>query len=41
MATSLKGVLVKAFERLRRVPLDTLLEQRYQKFRRMGVFAEG
>jgi acetyl-CoA carboxylase carboxyl transferase subunit alpha len=41
MATRLKGVLVKAFERLRRVPLDTLLEQRYQKFRRMGVFAEG
>jgi acetyl-CoA carboxylase carboxyl transferase subunit alpha len=41
MATSLKGVLVKAFERLRRIPLDTLLEQRYQKFRRMGVFAEG
>jgi acetyl-CoA carboxylase carboxyl transferase subunit alpha len=41
MATSLKGVLMKAFERLRRVPLDTLLEQRYQKFRRMGVFAEG
>ena len=41
MATTLKGVLVKAFERLRRVPLDTLLEQRYQKFRRMGVFAEG
>ncbi len=41
MAATLKGVLVKAFERLRRVPLDTLLEQRYQKFRRMGVFAEG
>ncbi len=41
MAITLKGVLVKAFERLRRVPVDTLLEQRYQKFRRMGVFAEG
>jgi acetyl-CoA carboxylase carboxyl transferase subunit alpha len=41
MATTLKGVLVKTFERLRRVPLDELLEQRYQKFRRMGVFEEG
>ncbi len=41
MATTLKGVLAKAFERLRQVPLDTLLEQRYQKFRRMGVFDEG
>jgi len=41
MATTLKGVLVKAFDRLRRVPLDELLEQRYQKFRRMGVFEEG
>ncbi len=40
MATTLKGVLVKAFERLRRVPPDELLEQRYQKFRRMGVFDE-
>jgi acetyl-CoA carboxylase carboxyl transferase subunit alpha len=41
MATTLKGVLVKAFERLRRVRPDKLLEQRYQKFRRMGVFDEG
>ena len=41
MATTLKGFLVKAFDRLRRVPLDELLEQRYQKFRRMGVFEEG
>ncbi|MBI2000023.1 MAG: acetyl-CoA carboxylase carboxyl transferase subunit alpha [candidate division NC10 bacterium] len=41
MATTLQGVLVKAFDRLRRAPLDELLEQRYQKFRRMGVFEEG
>ncbi len=41
MATTLKGMLVKAFERLLRVPPDELLEQRYQKFRRMGVFDEG
>jgi acetyl-CoA carboxylase carboxyl transferase subunit alpha len=41
MATTLKGFLVKAFERLNRVPAEKLLEQRYQKFRRMGVFEEG
>jgi acetyl-CoA carboxylase carboxyl transferase subunit alpha len=41
MATTLKGFLVKAFERLNRVPAEELLEQRYQKFRRMGVFEEG
>jgi acetyl-CoA carboxylase carboxyl transferase subunit alpha len=41
MATTLKGVLVKSFDRLRQVPLEELLEQRYQKFRQMGVFEEG
>jgi acetyl-CoA carboxylase carboxyl transferase subunit alpha len=41
MATTLKGFLVKAFERLNRTPVKELLEQRYQKFRRMGVFEEG
>jgi acetyl-CoA carboxylase carboxyl transferase subunit alpha len=41
MGTTLKGFLVKAFERLNRVPVEKLLEQRYQKFRRMGVFEEG
>jgi acetyl-CoA carboxylase carboxyl transferase subunit alpha len=41
MATTLKGSLLKAFDRLRQLPLDTLLDQRYQKFRRMGVFEEG
>lgn len=40
MATMLKGALTKAFERLRRVPPEELLEQRYQKFRRIGVFDE-
>jgi len=33
--------VVAAFRELRRVPTDALLEQRYQKFRRMGVFEEG
>jgi acetyl-CoA carboxylase carboxyl transferase subunit alpha len=41
MATTLKGFLVKAFERLNRMPVEDLVEQRYQKFRRMGVFEEG
>ena len=41
IASTLKGFLVKAFDRLRRLPVEELLEQRYQKFRRMGVFEEG
>jgi acetyl-CoA carboxylase carboxyl transferase subunit alpha len=41
IAATLKGFLVKAFDPLRRISLDDLLEQRYQKFRRMGVFEEG
>ena len=41
MASMLKGFLVKAFEQLRKIPADELLEQRYQKFRQMGVFEEG
>jgi acetyl-CoA carboxylase carboxyl transferase subunit alpha len=41
IAGTLKGFLVKAFDRLRRLPVEELLEQRYQKFRRMGVFEEG
>ncbi len=41
MATTLKGFLVKTFERLNRMPVEELVEQRYQKFRRMGVFEEG
>ena len=41
MALTLKGYLVKEFSRLRQVPLEDLLERRYEKFRRMGVFEEG
>jgi acetyl-CoA carboxylase carboxyl transferase subunit alpha len=41
MAFALKGFVLKAFERLRQVPIEELLEQRYQKFRRMGVIEEG
>ncbi len=40
-AATLKAALVDAFNRLRRIPTDVLLEQRYQNFRTMGVFEEG
>jgi len=41
MVATLKAAVVQAFQELRQVPVDALLEQRYQKFRRMGVFEEG
>ena len=41
MAMTLKGYLVKELYRLGQIPLDELLERRYQKFRQMGVFDEG
>jgi acetyl-CoA carboxylase carboxyl transferase subunit alpha len=41
MVATLKAAVTEAFRALRRVPVDVLLEQRYQKFRRMGVFEEG
>jgi acetyl-CoA carboxylase carboxyl transferase subunit alpha len=40
MASTLKGFVLKAFERLLRLPVEELIEQRYQKFRRMGVIEE-
>jgi acetyl-CoA carboxylase carboxyl transferase subunit alpha len=41
MANTLKGYLLRYLRELRHVPSEALLEQRYQKFRRMGVFLEG
>jgi len=41
MAATLKSSLIENLKKLKAVPHDTLLEQRYQKFRRMGVFEEG
>jgi acetyl-CoA carboxylase alpha subunit len=32
---------MEAFRGLREMPVDALLEQRYQKFRAMGVFEGG
>ncbi len=40
MATRLKAYLSKSLRQLREKPLDELLEARYQKFRRMGVFLD-
>jgi acetyl-CoA carboxylase carboxyl transferase subunit alpha len=41
MANTLKAYLLRYLRDLRNVPVEDLLEQRYQKFRRMGVFHEG
>lgn len=40
MATRLKGSLAAALRRLSGMPKDQLLQQRYEKFRRFGVFEE-
>ena len=40
MAATLKQSLERAVQRLSLLPIDTLLERRYQKFRQMGVFEE-
>lgn len=41
MAARLKIYLVRMLRELLAEPFDSLLERRYQKFRRMGVFLEG
>ena len=41
MANTLKSFLLRYLRELRALALEELLEQRYQKFRRMGVFDEG
>jgi len=41
MATSLKGSLLDAIQRLENLSVPDLLEHRYQRFRRIGVFEEG
>jgi acetyl-CoA carboxylase carboxyl transferase subunit alpha len=40
MAATLKQAVWDAFGEIRRLPADRLVEDRYQKFRRMGVFEE-
>lgn len=41
MGNILKAYLLRYLREVKQVPIDELLEQRYQKFRRMGVFDEG
>jgi acetyl-CoA carboxylase carboxyl transferase subunit alpha len=41
MATTLKSYLLRYLRELRPLPVADLLEGRYQKFRRMGVFVTG
>ncbi|HMF17109.1 MAG TPA: acetyl-CoA carboxylase carboxyltransferase subunit alpha [Gemmataceae bacterium] len=40
MANTLKAYLLRYLREVRQMPAEELLEQRYQKFRRMGVFSE-
>jgi acetyl-CoA carboxylase carboxyl transferase subunit alpha len=41
MANILKSYLMRYLKELRSIPTAELVEQRYQKFRRMGIFEEG
>jgi acetyl-CoA carboxylase carboxyl transferase subunit alpha len=41
MGNILKAYLLRSLRELKQIPLPDLLEQRYQKFRKMGVFDEG
>jgi acetyl-CoA carboxylase carboxyl transferase subunit alpha len=41
MAATLKGVLLKNLEDVRRIPVEQLLQKRYDKFRAMGRFQTG
>ncbi len=40
MAVQIKQYLVKTLRSLVKIPVDELLQQRYEKFRKMGVFLE-
>ena len=41
MAITLKGSLTAAIEDLNKIPKEELVDRRYEKFRKLGVFAEG
>jgi acetyl-CoA carboxylase carboxyl transferase subunit alpha len=41
MGNILKAYLLRSLRDLKQLPMEELLEQRYQKFRKMGVFEEG
>ena len=40
MAVQVKQYLVKTLRSLVKIPMEELLQQRYEKFRKMGVFLE-
>ncbi|MCA9081796.1 MAG: acetyl-CoA carboxylase carboxyl transferase subunit alpha, partial [Planctomycetaceae bacterium] len=40
MATTLKGSLMHALRTLSAIPKDQLLDRRYEKFRKIGLFEE-
>jgi acetyl-CoA carboxylase carboxyl transferase subunit alpha len=39
-ASNLKSFLLRSLRELKSIPLDTLLERRYEKYRKIGVFVE-
>lgn len=41
MADTLKAAILRFLDELSGIPLDTLLEQRYEKYRRIGSYLEG
>ena len=41
MAMTLKGSISAALDELTQIPVEELLDRRYEKFRRIGVFDEG
>ena len=41
MANTLRAYLLRNLRDLRNLGAEELLERRYQKFRRMGVFSDG
>ena len=40
-AKNIKAAIKKYLDQLRPIPEDKLIELRYEKFRKMGVFSEG
>jgi acetyl-CoA carboxylase carboxyl transferase subunit alpha len=41
VAANLGGALRRALQQVSQLPIDDLLDKRYQKFRRLGVFSDG
>jgi acetyl-CoA carboxylase alpha subunit len=39
MASTLKATILEQLDSLARIPLDELLEKRYQRYRAIGIFA--